>query len=69
MHRNPESGRFMAEQPETQAAPEQLAQVTLTRREVICWPRHDSKTKGDGAIPSGVIQTWPVHDIIRVYGL
>jgi hypothetical protein len=49
---------------EVQAAP-----VTLTRREIICWPRHDSKTKGDGAIPWGVIQTWPVHDIIRVYGL
>jgi hypothetical protein len=54
----------MADQVDVQAAP-----VTLTRREIICWPRHDSKTKGDGAIPSGVIQTWPVHDIIRVYGL
>jgi len=46
-----------------------LAQVTLTRREVLGWPSHDSKTKGDGAIPAWVFQVWAKHDIIRVYGL
>jgi hypothetical protein len=46
-----------------------VAPVTLTRREVICWPRHDSKTKGDHTIPDAVLSTWPIHDIIRVYGL
>jgi hypothetical protein len=45
------------------------APVTLTRREVICWPRHDCRTKGDATIPDKVFQTWAIHDIIRVYGL
>jgi hypothetical protein len=54
----------MADQPEVQAG-----SVVLTRREVICWPRHDCRTKGNAAIPDLVFQTWAVHDIIRVYGL
>jgi hypothetical protein len=54
----------MADQVDVQAAP-----VTLTRREVLCWPSHDCKTKGDGAIPPSVFGTWSKHDIIRVYGL
>jgi hypothetical protein len=54
----------MADQVEVQAAP-----VTLTRREVICWPKHDCKTKGDHTIPDAVFTSWAVHDIIRVYGL
>jgi hypothetical protein len=51
------------------AEPELMAQVTLTRKEVISWPRHDCRTKGDGAIPDWVFQVWAKHDIIRVYGL
>jgi hypothetical protein len=54
----------MADQPEVQAGP-----VTITRTQVLCWPRHDCRTKGTGAIPDLVFQTWPLHDIIRVYGL
>jgi hypothetical protein len=54
----------VADQVEVQAAP-----VTLTRREVIGWPKHDCKTKGDHTIPDSVFSGWAVHDIIRVYGL
>jgi hypothetical protein len=51
------------------ADPELLAAITLTRTQVLCWPSHDCKTKGDGAIPAWVFQVWAKHDIIRVYGL
>ncbi len=51
------------------AEPEVLAQVTLTRAQVLGWPAHDCKTKGDGAIPAWVFPVWANHDIIRVYGL
>ena len=48
---------------------EVLALVTLTRTQVLCWPSHDCKTKGDGAIPAWVFQVWAKHDIIKAYGL
>jgi hypothetical protein len=51
------------------ADPEVFAPITLTRIQVIGWPSHDSKTKGDGAIPVWVFGVWAKHDIIRVYGL
>lgn len=43
--------------------------VVLTRAHILTWARHDCRTKGNGAIPDWQLQTWALHDIIRVNGL
>jgi hypothetical protein len=47
----------------------QAGSVTLTRKEVLGWALHDSRTKGNATIPDWQFLTWAKHDIIRVNGL
>jgi hypothetical protein len=59
----------MADQSDVPTVEPQAGSTVITRAQVLCWPLHDCRTKGNAAIPDWQFLTWAKHDIIRVNGL